>query len=267
MPNHSPGHSGLASKPLTPLESSTPRLKRWGQYARLQLLLMSLGLMSLGWNLVAAVLYPLLPAATGRRIGRAAIAYVYRTFWAMASASGLLHMDTRALDVLRNEPGLIIVANHPSLLDAMLVVARLPRCCCIMKASLMRNIFLGSGARLARYLRNDTSLELVRSAVTDLKKGGQLLMFPEGTRTTATSINPLRPGVAVIAKRAKAPIQAILIEAHSPYLRKGWSLWKLPAVPIEFKVHLGRRFEPPTDASALLTELEAYFMTHAQDTP
>jgi 1-acyl-sn-glycerol-3-phosphate acyltransferase len=35
------------------------------------------------------------------------------------------------------------------MLDALLLVARLPRSACIMKAALMRNPFLGAGARLA----------------------------------------------------------------------------------------------------------------------
>ena len=36
----------------------------------LQLLLLGLGLISLLWNLIALVLYPLLPRALGRRVGR-----------------------------------------------------------------------------------------------------------------------------------------------------------------------------------------------------
>ena len=39
----------------------------------------------------------------------------------------------------------------------MLVVARLPRGVCVMKAELLRNVFLGAGARLARYIRNDSA--------------------------------------------------------------------------------------------------------------
>jgi hypothetical protein len=43
--------------------------------------------------------------------------------------------------LLRDEPGgLIVAANHPAMYDAM-VVARLPRGACIMKAELVRNVF------------------------------------------------------------------------------------------------------------------------------
>jgi 1-acyl-sn-glycerol-3-phosphate acyltransferase len=212
------------------------------QWLALQHMLLLLGLGSLLWNLAALLLYPLLPRATGRRIGRAAIAMGYRIFWSMARLAGL-----------------IVVANHPSMLDAMMLVARLPHSACIMKASLMRNPFLAPGARLARYIRNDSAHGLVRRAVDDLRQGGQLVMFPEGTRTTVPPVNAFHRGVTLIAKRAAAPIQTVFIDAHSPYLCKGWPLWRLPPLPIVFSVRLGRRFEPADDPAALLRELEAYF--------
>lgn len=224
----------------------------------LQLLLLGLGTVSMAWNLVALLLYPLLPRATGRRIGRAVIARVYAAFWVVAGRVGMLRMDASALDVLADEPGLIVVANHPSLLDALMLVSRLPRSACVMKASLRQNPLLGPGARLARYVSNDSANAMVRQAVAELRQGGQLVLFPEGTRTTQWPINPLRPGFALIAKLAKAPIQTVFIDTNSPYLGKGWPLWRLPPLPIEFSVRLGRRFEPSTDPAALVKEVEHY---------
>lgn len=222
-------------------------------------LLLLLGLISLGWNLVAMLLYPVLPRERGQAIGRAGIAYGYRVFWAIASATGMLRLEADVLDVLREERGLIVVANHPSMLDALMLVARLPRATCIMKASLLRNIFLGAGARLARYVSNESPLAMVRQAVDALKQGGQLVMFPEGTRTTQQPLNPFMPGVTLIAKLAKTPIQTVFIDTESPYLSKGWPLWKLPPLPIVFSVRMGERFTPSNDADALLRELEEYF--------
>ncbi len=224
-------------------------------YLLLLALLALLGLASLAWCAVALVLHRLLPAATGRDLGRAAIALIYRTCWQLASLTGLMRLDLRALDRLRDERGLIIVANHPSLLDALLLVSRLPRSACIMKAGLAGNVFLGAGARLARYIRNDSPRTLVRCAVDDLRAGGQLVVFPEGTRTVQPPVGPLRPGVTLIAKRAQAPIQAVFIDTDSPYLRKGWPLWRLPPLPITFSVRLGERFAPQDDSDALLAEL------------
>ncbi|MFZ5542288.1 MAG: lysophospholipid acyltransferase family protein [Pseudomonadota bacterium] len=226
--------------------------------------LLVLGLISLAWNLVAMLLYPLLPRERGLRIGRAGIARGYALFWWLASLSGMLRIDSEALDALRDERGLIVVGNHPSMLDALILVARLPRSACIMKAELMRNVFLGAGARLARYIRNDSARGMIRLAVQDLKAGGQLVIFPEGTRTTTNPVNPFRPGVTLIAKLAQVPIQTVFIDTDSPYLGKGWPIWKLPPLPIRFSVRLGRRFEPQADADALLAEMERYMAANVK---
>jgi 1-acyl-sn-glycerol-3-phosphate acyltransferase len=233
----------------------------------LQMLLLLLGLMSALWNVIALLLYPLLPRAAGQRVGRAGIAHGYRIFWAAARASGLLRMDAQALRALADERGLVIVANHPSLLDALMLVAQLPRSFCVMKASLMRNPFLGPGALLARYVPNDAARTMLRRAVDDVRAGGQLVMFPEGTRTTSAVLNPFHGGFALIARRANVPVQTVFIDTTSPYLGKGWPIWKLPPLPIEFEVRIGRRFEPGPDVNAWVQEIERYMAANVRQMP
>ena len=234
-------------------------LRRLYQSALFYVLLLHLGAMSLTWNLVCALLYPFLSRRQGVIVGRAAISSVYRGFWAFAQWLGLMRIDYTALDALDREGGLIIAANHPSMLDALLVIARVPRGICIMRASLMRNPFLGAGARLARYIRNEPPRGMIRSCVANLKEGGQLVLFPEGTRTIRAPINPFRPGVTLIAQMAQVPIQTVLIESESPYLGKGWPILRVPPFPVVVRVRLGRRFAPEADHQGLLRRIEAYF--------
>ncbi len=233
--------------------------RRLFQSALFYVLLIHLGAMSLTWNLIAAVLYPFLPRERGVVVGRAAISSVYRGFWTSAQWCGLMRIDYKALDVLDRDAGLIIAANHPSMLDALLIVARVPRGICIMRASLMRNPFLGAGSRLARYIRNDPPRGMIRSCVANLKAGGQLVLFPEGTRTIHPPINPFRPGITLIAQMAQVPIQTVLIESASPYLGKGWPIWRTPEFPVVIRARLGQRFAPEADHQGLLKRLEAYF--------
>ena len=236
-------------------------LRRLFQTVLFYVLLAHLGAMSLTWNLVCLVLYPFLTREQGVVVGRAAISSVYRGFWTCAQWLGLMRIDYTALDVLSRDAGLIIAANHPSMLDALLVIARVPRGICIMRASLMRNPFLGAGARLARYIRNDPPRGMIRSCVTNLQAGGQLVLFPEGTRTVQAPINPFRPGLTLIAHMAQVPIQTVFIETTSPYLSKGWPIWRPPHFPMEFRVRLGQRFAPEADHQGLLKRLEAYFQS------
>lgn len=219
------------------------------------------GVLSLLWNLLALLLYPFLPRQVGLRLGRATIAQCYRVFFGAAEQAGLLCADLSALDTLREDTGLILVANHPTMLDALMLVSRLPRSACVMKASLMRNVFLGPGARLARYIPNDRPRNMIREAVADLQQGGQLILFPEGTRTTTGVLNVFRPGFTLMAKMARVPIQTVLITTNSPYLTKGWPLWRMPPVPIIFTVRLGERFAPSANPSSQLHDIEAYFRT------
>jgi 1-acyl-sn-glycerol-3-phosphate acyltransferase len=224
------------------------------------LVIAQLGLVSLVWALVAPLLSLLLPPRLRERVGRSVISWMYRSGWATAERLGMMEVDSSALDALRDEPGgLIVAANHPAMYDAMVVVARLPRGVCVMKAELVRNIFLGGGARLAGYVRNDSGRGMVRDAVACLKQGGQLVMFPEGTRTVRPPINPFKPGMTLIAELAKAPIQTVIIESDSPYLRKGWPLLRPPPAPVVIRVRLGRRFQPQADHRSLLRVVERYF--------
>ncbi len=254
------GTAGHAGEPAPPRASPT-RMRRLLvplQWLALQAMLLLLGLISIGGNLLALLMHPILPRATGRRFGRAMISAGYRFYWWVAGRVGMMQLHSAPLDALRDEGRLIVVANHPSMLDALMLVARLPRGACVMKASLARNPLLGPCARLARYIRNDSPMGLVRLAVADLQDGGQLVLFPEGTRTTQAPLNAFRPGFTLIAKMAQAPVQTVFIDTDSPYLSKGWALWRLPPLPIVFHVRLGRRFEPRDDHSALLAEIEAY---------
>jgi 1-acyl-sn-glycerol-3-phosphate acyltransferase len=236
-------------------------IRRGWQLACFYLLLLGLGLASLGWNLLAALMLPLVPRQRAQAIGRHVVASSYRVFWNLAAAFGLMEVDSQALDRLNDDAtGMVVVANHPSMVDALLIVARLQRGVCIMKGDLMRSVFLGAGARLARYIPNDSPRTMLRHAIANLRDGSQLVMFPEGTRTAAgETLNRFRPGVTAIAHKAGVPIQTVFIETESPYLRKGWPIWRVPPFPMAFRLRLGERFEPRESAALSLDELEAYF--------
>ena len=228
-------------------------------YLVLYLGLVWLGILCLAWTLIATIIYPLLSEHRGRALGRYAIMMVFRCYLASLRLSRRCSFDLEALDVLRDEPSLIIAPNHPCLLDAVMVISRLPNVACVLKAELMKNIFLGGGARLARYIRNEPVRRVVRLAVKDFDCGSHLLLFPEGTRTTTCPVNPLKGSIGLIANYARVPVQTILIETDSAYLSKGWSLFRKPPMPIHYRVRLGRRFDPPQHVQRFMAELEHYF--------
>ncbi|NMF88024.1 lysophospholipid acyltransferase family protein [Aromatoleum petrolei] len=240
-------------------------LRRLREYVLLYLGLGYLGMICLLWTPFAMVFYPLLPARAGRRLGRFVINQGFNSYIRFLTLIGACRFDLAALDKLRGQGPLILAPNHPSLLDAVMVISRLPDVACIMKAGLMDNIFLGAGARLARYIRNDSPLRMVGCATTDLSAGSFLLVFPEGTRTTRMPVNPLLSSVGLISRRSGVPVQTIFIETDSPYLCKGWPLFRKPEMPVVYRVRLGRRFDPPSSVQPFMTELERYFVAELED--
>lgn len=221
------------------------------------LLVFALG--CLMWSCVAAPLCHLLPRAWGVMVGRRVTCYGFRLYLWCLTLTGALSFDLRALDALRDAGPLVIAPNHPCLLDAVMIVSRLPDVACVTKARLIDSPIFGASARLAGYIRNDDFFGGAAQAVETLRAGSQLLVFPEGTRTTRRPMDRLKGGAALVAKRSRVPVQTVLIETGSHFLSKGWPLLRIPSMPIRYRVRLGRRFTPGNDLKESLAEMEAYF--------
>lgn len=136
--------------------------------------------------------------------------------------------------------GVVYVVNHPTLVDAPFLLARLTDTVCLFKPALLRNPFCGPAALLCGYVSGGDGVDGIRAAAASVAAGRSLLIFPEGTRTTpGTPLNPLRPGFALIARRARAPLQLIHVKSGPLMARKGHPWWKLPPVPGHFEFTLG----------------------------
>ena len=120
----------------------------WRAYEHVAMVvgLLLLATVCLTWTPFALLLNPLLPEARAKRVGRGAIRGAFRLYLRLLSLLCACRFDLRELQALgrRGEP-LVVVANHPSLLDAVILVACLPNAVCVMKARLMHNVLLGAG--------------------------------------------------------------------------------------------------------------------------
>ena len=219
----------------------------------------SLALICLSWLPVALLLRQALPRPLGCWAGRRAIAWGFRGYLSILRTLCACRLDLKAMEDLHRQGPMVVVANHPSLLDAVLLLAHLPNAVCVMKAALMDNLLFGAAARLARYVRNDNVLGLLLRCRNELKQGAQVLLFPEGTRTRDFPVDPFLQSAGLIASRAGVPVQALIIEFSTPYLGKGWPIWRRPVLPLQVRVRLGQRFAPPQDVPRFTAELHAYF--------
>ncbi len=196
-----------------------------------------------------------------RRFGQKVIRALFGFFVGYLRAFGLMQLDASELSELHASKGLIVTANHPGLLDAVLMVSQVPQAVCLMKGSLARNIVLSGTARLAGYINNKSSVGLVKQCEERLKEGANLLVFPEGTRTTGGKLLPFKMGFALVAVLTESPVQTIIITAEGNVLGKSWPLLKKPIFPVRYSLRLGRRFqpEPGMEAKTFGGAVENYF--------
>ena len=217
------------------------------------------GLVGLGLNIFCIFLLPL-PGRRARGAGvRAAIRGLFDLWLKWLHASRVVRLRWTGFDQPLKR-GTVYVANHPTLVDATFLLARLPNAVCIFKPSLMRNPVIGPAAIMAEYVSGDAGLDVIRAAAAKVAAGCSILIFPEGTRTTpGAAPGRFKPGFALIAAQAKAPVQLILVRSTPELTTRGRPWWKLPAVlPGRVDITLDQRWEhvPERSASLLTAEVE-----------
>lgn len=158
--------------------------------------------------------------------------------------------------------GRVIIANHPGLFDAVMLLARVPVGFCIFKPAIRDNPLLGPAAVGAGYLASDRAIALVRSAAAKIAAGASLVVFPEGTRTPADGVvRSFKPGFALIARSAAAPVQLVRISYSSQLLTKERAWWKFPQLPARVYVEAGPLIDsassPTTDE--LVQQVERWY--------
>ncbi|MDP3071823.1 MAG: lysophospholipid acyltransferase family protein [Opitutaceae bacterium] len=213
------------------------------------------------WTLFATVgvtlnlvCMPLLLLRDRQRYGGAARRAIRRLFAAWCAwlhATRLIYVRFHGFTPEAMAGPAIYIANHPGLLDATFILSRLPDTICIFKPALMRNPVLGPAALMAGYAAGDNGVDLIRDVAQRVADGRSLLVFPEGTRTApGIALNPLRPGFALIAARACAPIRIIVVRAPRDLVPKGWPWWRAPAFPSLVDITLLTEIEPEAGETA-----------------
>jgi 1-acyl-sn-glycerol-3-phosphate acyltransferase len=156
--------------------------------------------------------------------------------------------------------GTVVVANHPTLMDAFYLLGLVPDAVCIIKHSLQRNLLLGPTLRLCGFIANEAGPDLVREAGAALAEGCNLIIFPEGTRNRGT-LQPFKPGFALIATRFRVPVQTVHLSCEPPFLPGPVELKGIPGVAPVVGVRPGRIFRPDAGSKTarFMAEIETYF--------
>jgi len=112
----------------------------------------------------------------------------------------------------------IIVCNHVSYLDSILLVSLYAKHTTIAKDRLFAIPILGNIIKLSGYIPSsgsgrytDLLLNSLETISVNLERGGNVIVFPEGTRSRDSRVGDLQKGVFKIAKYCKAPIKVLKV--------------------------------------------------------
>jgi 1-acyl-sn-glycerol-3-phosphate acyltransferase len=133
-------------------------------------------------------------------------------------------------------PGSLLVANHPSLIDALILLGYVKGAVVVAKRSLQVNPFTWGGIRGADYIVNADPQALIAECGARVAAGETLVLFPECTRTADDGVIRLRRGAAHIAVRSGCPVIPLTIEFSEPLLTKKSPWWLAPRVRPKVRV-------------------------------
>lgn len=235
------------------------------------------GLFGLGASILSLSIFPLLyflplNQRLKEKSTRWVIAVVFRNYLRLLYVLGLISYEFHQIDELRR-PGQLIIANHPSLLDVVFLMALTRNASCVVKGSLWRNPFTGVAVRAANYISNNDA-NLFRRCVETLQGGNSLIIFPEGTRTQPGQPLSFHRGPSNIALSAGINITPAVIRCEPAALLKHQKWYNISAQPPHFTIRVmpeltishymvDGQFQSMA-ARQLTRDLIQYFTTHTQ---
>ncbi|HBS6040381.1 TPA: 1-acyl-sn-glycerol-3-phosphate acyltransferase [Klebsiella aerogenes] len=224
----------------------TPLLQRLNRLWRAAMTGFCFALFGVGGLLLSLIWFNLLlivvrDSTRRRRLARRSISASFRVFLNVVKAVGVLDYQIKGREILRQERGCLVVANHPSLIDYVMLASVMPETDCLVKSALLKNPFVSGVIRAADYLINDRADTLLPASRQRLQQGDTILIFPEGTRTVPGEKMQLQRGAANIAVRCGSDLRVVVIRCTEHMLGKRSKWYDPPRTKPLFTVEVGER--------------------------
>lgn len=143
--------------------------------------------------------------------------WLYATLWVLCRtlAVSVLGFRVRFVERPPDRGGLLVLSTHQSHLDPLLLGLSLDRRLSnLARASLFRFGPFGAIITALDAIpidREGPTVAAMKAVIARLRAGAAVVVFPEGTRTATGRLGTIRPGFAVLAKRAGVPILPVAI--------------------------------------------------------
>jgi 1-acyl-sn-glycerol-3-phosphate acyltransferase len=221
------------------------------------------------WGLLFPVVDPLLGSGIQKkRRARWLMHLIFKSYMEFMHVIGILNYEVKGADKL-GAPSRVVIANHPCLLDIVFLISQIPNATCIVKPALINNPFMRIPIRAMSYIYAEDPEDLIDRCETELREGGSLIIFPEGTRTTPGRPIKFQRGAAAIALKANANILPVKLGCSPTTLTKQEKWYQIPEKRFTLSLQVGDDIRPipNTDnncrtivARQLTRQLEAYFI-------
>jgi 1-acyl-sn-glycerol-3-phosphate acyltransferase len=119
----------------------------------------------------------------------------------------------------------VMVANHQSLLDILVLFRLFAHFKWVSKVENFRVPFVGWNMTLNRYIklhrgRQDSIARMIRTCEATIAHGSSVMIFPEGTRSPDGHLQRFKHGAFTIARNARAPLLPIIVHGTAHALPK-----------------------------------------------
>lgn len=189
--------------------------------------------------LVMPVLLWIAGSAEQRQVAaRRVIRGCFRLFVSVACGMRLISCRVTGMEHVRPDGGQLILANHPTLIDVVILVSLFSQVDCVIKQAVTENPFMRTTVGAANYISNREPAELLRDCTDRLRAGASLLLFPEGTRTVPGTQPKLKPGAAEVALRSGAEILPVVIDCRPQFLAKSEPWYYIPNRAPHFEIRV-----------------------------
>lgn len=206
-------------------------------------------LFGLGGLILALLIFPainLFIADPDRReaVARTIVHRAWRAYIATLSGLGVLSYECHDAELLRDDNGVIIVCNHPTLLDVVFLMSLLRNTQCVVKAGVWSNPFFRGVVRAANYIPNMGNAEqLIQDCAGALRNGNNIVIFPEGSRTVPGQQRRLSRGFAHAALVESAPVRLVTIDCSPVTLLKGQPWYRIPPQRPHWTIRIHERID------------------------
>jgi 1-acyl-sn-glycerol-3-phosphate acyltransferase len=128
-------------------------------------------------------------------------------------------------DRIRRDAVYVMVANHQSLLDILVLFRLFVHFKWVAKIELFKIPCIGWNMSLNRYVKlrrgdPDSIADMMATCERRLAEGSSIMMFPEGTRSADGRLKAFKHGAFTLALRARVPLLPIVVEGTADALPK-----------------------------------------------